>query len=247
MKNFVVLCVFIAVASASFEQWTNFKTKYNKTYADPDVEHYRYTVFQTNLKRAEELQARELPGGATFGVTKFFDLTEEEFRTNYLLPKNFDVTYVAPEEAKEEDLKIAQSFAPNPTNWDWFSHGVCTPVYNQGQCGSCWAFSATETIESYWAIAGHGLHQLSMEQIVDCDTTCYGCGGGWPYLAYNYVHSQGGIDSYSSYPYTAEGGNSGSCQYKSGSVVAKVSGYSSVTGETGLYKTASTWTCFCLR
>jgi len=79
-----------------------------------------------------------------------------------------------------------------------------------------------------------------MEQIVDCDTTCYGCGGGWPYLAYDYVKSQGGIDSYSSYPYTAEGGNSGSCQYNKANVVAKVTGYSSVSGETGLYKTAST-------
>ena len=46
---------------------------------------------------------------------------------------------------------------PDPTNWDWFNQGVCTQVYNQGQCGSCWAFSATETIESYFAIAGNTL------------------------------------------------------------------------------------------
>jgi C1A family cysteine protease len=85
---------------------------------------------------------------------------------------------------------------PDATNWDWFTQGVCTQVYNQGQCGSCWAFSATETIESYFAIGGNTLTQFSMEQIVDCDTTDQGCNGGFPENAYKYVQSAGGIESY---------------------------------------------------
>jgi len=125
---------------------------------------------------------------------------------------------------------------PNPTNYNWVSAGVTTPIYNQGACGSCWAFSATETIESYWALAGHKLTKLSMEQIVDCDPNDDGCGGGWPYLAYQYVESAGGVDSYADYPYIAGGGQSGTCQFSSSEIVAKVKSYKSISGEQGLYK-----------
>jgi len=79
-----------------------------------------------------------------------------------------------------------------------------------------------------------------MEQIVDCDTTDHGCEGGMPTNAYNYVQSAGGIDSYSSYPYTAEGGQSGSCQFNAANVVTNVASQSSINGETGLYQQAST-------
>ena len=55
-----------------------------------------------------------------------------------------------------------------PAEFDWRTHhGVLTPVKNQAQCGSCWAFSATETLESAWALAGHPLVELAPQQIVD--------------------------------------------------------------------------------
>jgi len=78
---------------------------------------------------------------------------------------------------------------------------------------------------------------LSEEQIVDCDTTCYGCGGGWPYLAYEYVKGAGGQDSEASYPYSAGNGNSGSCQFDPSNVQAKISGYKKVVGEPALQQT----------
>jgi len=68
-----------------------------------------------------------------------------------------------------------------------------------------------------------------MEQVVDCDDTCYGCSGGWTYLAYEYVMQQGGIDSYASYPYTAGNGNSGNCAFTQSSVVTPVSNWNYVT------------------
>jgi hypothetical protein len=94
--------------------------------------------------------------------------------------------------------------APAPVAFDWRDKGVLTEIYDQGSCGACWyelphstsnqmrehtdhwrrAFSATENIESMWAIAGHKLVNLSMQQILDCDTNDFSCGGGWPYLAF---------------------------------------------------------------
>jgi len=120
---------------------------------------------------------------------------------------------------------------------DWSTKGATTPVKDQGACGSCWAFSATETIESYTYLKTGKLPVLSEEQIVDCDTTCYGCGGGWPYLAYEYVKGAGGQDSEASYPYSAGNGNSGSCQFDPSNVQAKISGYKKVVGEPALQQT----------
>jgi len=101
-----------------------------------------------------------------------------------------------------------------------------TPVYNQGQCGSCWAFSTTEAIESAWFLSGKKLAKLAMQQIVDCDTTDQGCDGGDPPTAYQYVISAGGLDSLSSYAYTAQ---DGTCAFKAKDVVAKISDWEYVT------------------
>jgi len=244
MYKVLVICLLLGVVLAGNhkndrKEFQKFQKKYNKTYAASEVAS-RFQIFQENLARAEESQ--KLNPRARFGVTQFSDLSPEEFSRYYLMPNvNFTKNYKAP--AAKVDFSVkAKSFAPDPTNWDWFNQGVCTPVYNQGQCGSCWAFSATETIESYFAIQGGALTQLSMEQIVDCDTggQDQGCEGGFPSGAYSYVQSAGGIDSYSSYPYTAENGQSGTCQFNSGNVVTNVASQAAVSGETGLYQQAST-------
>jgi len=113
-----------------------------------------------------------------------------------------------------------------------------TPVKDQGQCGSCWAFSATETIESYWALAGNTLVGLSEEQIVDCDTNDGGCNGGNTQTAYQYVYSAGGMDTESAYPYN---GGGSSCNFDASGVVAKIQNQgSSIDGEDGIYSQTST-------
>ena len=66
-----------------------------------------------------------------------------------------------------------------PTSVDWRTKGIVNPVKNQGQCGSCWAFSATAAVEGANAIKTGTLLSLSEQQFVDCDKRSQGCNGGW--------------------------------------------------------------------
>jgi cysteine peptidase B len=238
----VCLVAFVASTFATDDvrtQFIAFQRKYNKVYTAEEFPR-RFAIFQQSLARAAESQSKN--PRARFGVTKFSDLTAEEFRASYLLPKDSFQNYVAPPAKTEfEKAPGKLGISPDPTNFDWGSSGCVTPVYNQGQCGSCWAFSATETIESYNCLAGNALTQLSMEQIVDCDTAGQdqGCGGGFPTGAYTYVQGAGGIEDYNDYPYTAGGGQSGSCQYNQQDDVCTVANYNSINGESGIYSQMS--------
>lgn len=99
-----------------------------------------------------------------------------------------------------------QSF---PQSWDWVSMGCVNAIKDQGQCGSCWAFSSVAALESANCIAkgNTGLYSLSEQQLVDCCGTrysCYGCNGGWQYQAFNYYENQPAFAmSEAAYPYTA--------------------------------------------
>jgi cysteine peptidase B len=238
MKSLLLLAVVLSVAFAKLDQndvkqkFIAFQQKYNKVYAAEDF-HYRFQVFADNLERAAIEQAKN--PHAKFGATIFSDLTPQEFKSMYLM--NFDkeeFERTRPPVKREFGSKVSQG-----NTFDWGSKGVVTAVYNQGQCGSCWAFSATETIESYYALAGGQLTQLSMQQIVSCDTTDQGCEGGLPTNAYNYVQSAGGIEPYSDYPYTSENGEAAACSFEAGDVLTTVNSQQSLDGEQGLYQQLS--------
>ncbi len=101
------------------------------------------------------------------------------------------------------------SGAALPPLVDWVSAGAVTPVKNQGQCGSCWAFSTTGALEGALFLATHKLVSLSEQMIVDCDTTDSGCNGGLMDNAFNWVASRGGVCAEAAYAYTAQ---TGACQ-----------------------------------
>jgi len=215
---FVLQC-FAYSPSTDEEKFQDFIARFRKFYTPAERAH-RFQVFKTNLRIAEELDSRDEK--SSFGVTKFMDLSQDEFRATFLL-KNF---------TKKQDIDKSVKFtapkapAAYPASYDWGSKGVVTAVYNQEQCGSCWAFSTTENIESMWALAGNPLPNLSMQQIVDCDTFDSGCNGGNPPTAYQYVIDAGGLDSYASYPYTAV---QGTCKFNPGNVVAKIANWQWIT------------------
>jgi C1A family cysteine protease len=114
--------------------------------------------------------------------------------------------------------------AAAPDSLDWSAKGATTPVKDQGQCGSCWAYSATEGIESGLFMASGKLEKLSEQQIVSCDKTDGGCDGGDLPTAFDYVKKAGGIDTQSDYPdSSSDSGKTGRC--KSFEKKVKVTGY----------------------
>jgi hypothetical protein len=220
------LVVFLLVISTTLaatctkSQFEKFKKEFDRTYADFAEEEYRFKIFCETVEKNEKLMAEF--EGVEFGITKFADMTLREFKEGYLMNNLSNPEFdLAPE--WEEPVNQA-----NPTSFDWRNHNpsVVTPVYNQGQCGACWAFSATENIESVWALHGHTLTELSMQQVNDCDKQSSGCDGGWPYTVYPYVINTRGIDSYASYPYV---GRDTACTFSKSSVAADISSWVYVT------------------
>ena len=139
-------------------------------------------------------------GTATYGVTQFAELTAEEFNE-----QNLGLSGSLPEDAPvARDIEVT-----DVDSIDWVEKGAVTPVKNQGQCGSCWAFSTTGNIVGVTFMKTGNLVSLSEQELVDCDKNYgdMGCQGGLPSNAYKFVLAEGGIDTEASYSYSGTGGS----------------------------------------
>merc|ERR1712147_164683 len=120
---------------------------------------------------------------------------------------------------------------------DWRDNGAVTPIKNQGQCGSCWAFSATGSMEGAYVQAGNNLTSFSEQELVDCshngpdkDDHNDGCNGGDMELAFQWAMNNTMVTE-DSYPYTAEDGK---CKTDGLTNIAKVSNYTDVESKSPL-------------
>jgi len=227
----------LATASAAITgdvmtAFLNFQEEFGKSYSDWEFAK-RLAIFADNLERVNKLNAEHilLGGEAVHGVTKFMDLTPEEFKAMYLTYKSENITVHRP--------YLQLDSAPAAVV-DWRTKGAVTKVKDQGQCGSCWAFSATEALESYYFLKKGSLQEFSAQQITSCDRQDGGCNGGWPYKAFDYVKSAGGIETSADYPYTSGGGSTGTCKFVASKVVAgsAPSGYTNIQRSEAQLQTA---------
>ena len=198
--------------------------KYGKSYADEMTELRRHTIWQANKKYVDlhnEHLAERL--GFTVAINEFSDLDPAEFAKHYTgLLGNPEI---------DPNVKTYKpSGREVPPSVDWRTKGIVTGIKNQGQCGSCWSFSATGGLEGQHALKTGNLVSLSEQNLVDCSGPegNEGCNGGWPFWAFEYVIKNGGIDTEASYPYLAQDEN---CRFKKAAVGATCKGYQMVEAD----------------
>ncbi len=189
MQFALFLCLAIVASAAANlanecdKNFSIFMSKFHVRYPNADEQSKRKSVFCENMKEADRLN--ELNGTPSFGVSKFSDRTRAEF--SVLLGRKDMKKPVPTRPVRTPNFDGVTRFKANAAVVDWTAAGMVTPVKNQGQCGSCWAHSVTEQIESEWLLAGNAMWEFSVQQVTSCTTTTAGCGGGQTYLGFEYL------------------------------------------------------------
>lgn len=199
--------------------FVKYQQTYNKIYPTVEQELRRFKIFTSNVKVIEEHNKLYASGQKTFylGINQFTDMDSAEYRQ-----------WLGTSMYRKTNQSMGSTFLrPNnimaPTEVDWRTLGYVTRVKNQGQCGDCWAFSATGSLEGQYFKKSGTLTSFSEQQLNDCSTSYgnEGCNGGLMDNAFKYVQDNG-IESEADYPYT---GMDGTCMYDSTKVVTKCTGF----------------------
>ncbi|XP_034015594.1 cathepsin L1-like [Thalassophryne amazonica] len=201
----VANCAIISIEDWEFHTWM---FKFGKTYSSPSEEAHRKGIWLQNRKLVlmHNIMADQGTKSYRLGMTVFADLENHEYRQlisqgclgsfNSSLPRHGSI--------------FLRSVALHelPQTVDWRDKGYVTPVKDQKQCGSCWAFSAAGSLEGQNFRKTGTLVSLSEQQLVDCSRSFgnMGCMGGLMDQTFDYIKANGGIDTEDSYPYEAKDG-----------------------------------------
>jgi len=203
------------------DEWEAFKTRHNKLYEDENEESFRMKVYMENRQKIARHNQRAANGLHSFelAMNQFGDMLHHEF---VALMNGFKKTW------KTESINGSSYLTPAnveiPKAVDWRKQGYVTPVKDQGQCGSCWAFSTTGALEGQHFRKTGKLVSLSEQNLVDCSRKYgnNGCEGGLMDNAFQYIKENHGLDTEAAYPYTARDGH---CHFKKAKVGATDSGF----------------------
>jgi cathepsin F len=224
----------ISSADALRTAYATWAPQYGKAF-----EEQRMQYFAASVKEVARL--RKADPGVFYNLNQWSDLADDERRSALGLNPVQDMAPLArsclsngvsEEEVSRMLSKYNASALPQEFSWT-DKQGVVPPVVNQGQCGSCWAFSTAGTIQMHWAIKTQKQIDLSVQEIVDCSHACaeeppygqvcnQGCGGGWPWSAMTDIINWKGLVTTAQYPYT---GMTGQCKQNLPSPNAPVTNY----------------------
>ncbi|VUZ48693.1 unnamed protein product [Hymenolepis diminuta] len=198
--------------------WNTWKQVYKKSYASLREDNLRMRIFSNNFNFIRWHNEKFYNGEVSYyvGLNSFADLTLKEFADTYLTLQQTSI------DKEFWDVQLLREFPwkPVPNYIDWRKKGYVTPVKDQGQCGSCWAFSATGSLEGQYKKRKGDLVSFSEQQLVDCSSAQgnEGCNGGLMDQAFQYW-MKNGAESESDYPYTAR---DGSCKFNRSKSVTRV-------------------------
>jgi len=213
MKSVALLLLGLVAVSASLPhlfgseefyqtRFAGFVATYNKKYHKDDLV-YRYQIFKSNTDFIAAHNKLNL--SYTVAMNQFGDLPLHEFHAKFTGYNRVRRDYIRSKNMAPTVPLYGHESRANPPSVDWRTKNAVTPIKDQGQCGSCWAFSATGSMEGSWAIKKNALLSVSEQQLVDCSGSQgnQGCNGGLMDYAFEYVIANMGIASEDSYPYKA--------------------------------------------
>jgi cathepsin L len=229
----VSLAVLVACASAASifngeldTYWQEYKKHHAKSYSTSEEETTRRLTWESNLKYIRQHNLEADLGKHTYWLkmNKYGDMTGKEFvRTlnGFNKTKSMHKAIERPTFMMPSNVKI-------PDSVDWRTQGYVTPIKDQGQCGSCWAFSAVASLEGQHFKSAGKLVSLSEQQLVDCSQNFgnMGCDGGLMDQAFQYIQANKGIDTEVSYPYEAV---DDTCRFNQATVGATDVGFTDIT------------------
>ena len=194
--------------------YMKYVTEFGKSYGTRAEFEYRMEQFKNSLAKMA-LHNSDNSHGSTVGLNQFADWTDAEYK-KLLGYKGKKLSATPAELLDTSNLE---------DSLDWRQKGAVTAVKNQGQCGSCWAFSTTGAVEGSMFLAYGNLQSYSEQQLVDCSRQNNGCNGGLMDYAFQYIETSP-LEQESDYPYTAR---DGTCKYVSSKGVGKVKAFKDVS------------------
>uniref|UniRef100_A0A164VP15 Actinidain n=1 Tax=Daucus carota subsp. sativus TaxID=79200 RepID=A0A164VP15_DAUCS len=201
-----------------YESWL---VKHHKNYNALGAKEKRFEIFKDNLRFIDE-HNKGVNQSFKLGLNKFADLSNEEYKSMFLGGR-----MVRDRKGFESDRFKYGVGDELPQSVDWREKGAVAPVKDQGQCGSCWAFSTVAAVEGINQIATGDLISLSEQELVDCDKGFnQGCNGGLMDYGFEFIVKNGGIDTEDDYPYK---GVDGQCdQNRKNAKVVTINGFEDV-------------------